>query len=566
MIQTVVLSSLHRVFPQICPEDKKITRITTLKDEPVSFQVAFKLSDEKLTKQAFNIAVDSKADLSCYLVSYVPVLHTHIADYDDIPAPGLYPDMLLPKVVDFEITEQGYNPIKHTKEQAKYEDTHLFATDDSWQSLWITFNEQKKSLNAGVYRVQLDLVDLKANDKLGSAEIEIEVINASLSKQKFIYTNWFYCDCLSQFYKEEMFSDRFFEIVENYLKVAAKNGMNMVLTPTFTPALDTPVGEERQTAQLVKITKTDSGYEFDFSLLKRFIDVCKKAGIEYFEHAHLFSQWGAKYCPKIMATVNGKEKQIFGWHVKADSKKYRKFLEAYLPAVCEFFDSQGLRKKVLFHISDEPNNNNIEVYKKAVKTVGNLLDGYMCGDALSHYAFYERGIVKMPIVCTHALNDFVGKCKNFWAYYTGGEIGGGLSNRLIVNNPENNRMMGIQMYYMGASGFLHWGYNCYFDRMSKGLFDPKVTPGGYSMHPGTSYCVYPSYDGRAIQSPRQKVFGEGINDIKALKCYENLYGRSAAKSLIEKHFGVVTAYTCPSNPEQLLSFRAELNNLIAKAK
>ena len=35
-------------------------------------------------------------------------------------------------------------------------------------------------------------------------------------------------------------------------------------------------------------------YRFDFSELKRWIDLCKKCGIEYYEMSHLFSQWGAR--------------------------------------------------------------------------------------------------------------------------------------------------------------------------------------------------------------------------------------------------------------------------------
>ena len=51
--------------------------------------------------------------------------------------------------------------------------------------------------------------------------------------------------------------------------------------------------------------------------MKRWIDLCKSCGIEYFEMSHLFSQWGARYAPKVMAMVDGKEERIFGWHTPA---------------------------------------------------------------------------------------------------------------------------------------------------------------------------------------------------------------------------------------------------------
>ena len=558
MIQTVVLSSLHRVFPDSCPESSRITRLTAFKNEPVSFQIAFRTTDGSDRTNPFNLKTESDAQLSCYLVGYVPVLHTHIPNIENVPGPGLYPDMLLPKSADSETVNEGFEYFNQDLYFEKGENTHLYAADDCWQSLWVTFNENRKTLPAGTHRIKVIFTSRKTDSEIGSAEIDIDIVDASLPKQRFIYTNWFHCDCLSDYYNEEVFTDRFFGIIGNYASAAAKNGMNMILMPAFTPALDTPVGKERKTVQLVKITVTENGYKFDFSLMKRFVDVCRRAGIEYFEHAHLFSQWGAEAAPKIIADVNGKEKQIFGWKTKASGAKYRAFLKEYLPALFEFLKTEKLSKKIMFHISDEPNEKNAESYKKAVAAVGGLLDGYMSGDALSHYLFYRDKSVKMPIVCTNAVDNFLGKCKKMWCYYTGGQLRNGLSNRLIVNTPERNRMIGIQMYYLNISGFLHWGYNYYYDVLSHGLFDPKINPCGYNLHPGTSYFVYPGHDGTAIQSTRQKVFGEAINDIRALKAYESLCGRDAAMRLIEKHFGKVTVYTCPETPEQLLDFRADL--------
>ena len=86
----------------------------------------------------------------------------------------------------------------------------------------------------------------------------------------------------------------------------------MLLTPVFTPPLYTAVGGERPTVQLVKVIKENNKYSFDFENFRRYINLCLNCGIEAFEISHFFTQWGAKHAPKIVATVNGKEKQIFG--------------------------------------------------------------------------------------------------------------------------------------------------------------------------------------------------------------------------------------------------------------
>lgn len=48
--------------------------------------------------------------------------------------------------------------------------------------------------------------------------------------------------------------------------------MNTLYTPLFTPPLDTAVGKERKTVQLVEVSLDKEGnYTFDFARLQRFI-------------------------------------------------------------------------------------------------------------------------------------------------------------------------------------------------------------------------------------------------------------------------------------------------------
>ena len=105
----------------------------------------------------------------------------------------------------------------------------------------------------------------------------------------------------------------------------------MLLTPVFTPPLDTAVGGERTTIQLVDIRVDNGRYSFGFEKLERWVEMCRECGIRYFEIAHLYTQWGALHCPKIMATVDGEYRRIFGWDADATGDAYRAFLGAFLP-------------------------------------------------------------------------------------------------------------------------------------------------------------------------------------------------------------------------------------------
>ena len=85
----------------------------------------------------------------------------------------------------------------------------------------------------------------------------------------------------------------------------------MLLTPIFTPPLDTRVGGERRTIQLVDVYKNGDNYTFNFDKLARWVNMCKRANIEYYEISHLFTQWGCKHAPKIMDMIMESTKTIW---------------------------------------------------------------------------------------------------------------------------------------------------------------------------------------------------------------------------------------------------------------
>ncbi|MBR3978711.1 MAG: DUF4091 domain-containing protein [Oscillospiraceae bacterium] len=559
-IKTVVLSSLSRVFPEQDPSGEERTVFSCMKNEPLSFQVAYKL------KAGFampvNLKIVSDLPLSLYSQGAVPVQQVTEEKLEDDYRPGLVYDMLLKKSVNPPLTRMRFPKRTFWFDG---DSIQLHAVSGSWKALWLTVNENEKRIAPGTHRICLQLLARSDNSLVGECELTVQVVDACLPKQKLIYTNWFHCDCLCDTYGVEMFSRDFWRIFRNFVKAAAKNGMNMLLTPCFTPPLDTSIGGQRKTAQLVGVTVTDGKYCFDFRLLERFIREAQSCGIQYFEHSHLFTQWGAEHAPKIMATVNGRYTQLFGWKTKATGKKYQDFLKAYIPQLRAFLQKMGLEKKVLFHISDEPNEEVKENYLQAKALLQELLEGCMVGDAMSHYSIYKDVKITTPIVATDFVQDFRGKCKNLWAYYTGNQCTDGMSNRKLNCTPERNRILGLSLYAFNIKGFLHWGYNFYYDMLSCGIFDPKVETCFYGgTNAGTSFFVYPGTDGSCIPSARQKVFYEAIHDMRALQLLENRIGRKATLEFLQAHYGEVDFHTSAGSAEKLLGFREALNEKIRK--
>lgn len=551
MITTNIYPSLISIMPEGC-KDSQCREYTIFQNEALSFQVAFRITDGSEKSTQFFLKVDTELPISCYYTGYVPVMHADFSTIEPVAPVGMYPDILIPKKVNARLNEQYSCGDKMYYEED--EKVLLCAYNDSWQGIWFVVNENERNMSAGDYVIHIELLG-ESGEQIGTCEVELEVLGQELPKQKLIYTNWFHYDCLADYYRIEIFSEEYFVIMRDFVRKAVRNGMNMLLVPAFTPPLDTAIGEERMTAQLVKIKVQDGEYEFDFSLLRKFLRMCQEDGIEYFEHSYLFTQWGACHAPKIMAQVDGSETRIFGWETDAAGEEYIRFLRIYLTELKKILREEGLEKRILFHISDEPEEKDFHNYETVYDKIADLLEEYMVGDALSNPKFMERGIVKLPIPRTKRAKEFEGKGVPIWCYYIGADVDRGMSNRLIQLPRERNRILGIQMYYHQIKGFLHWGYNFYYGKLCRGLFDPKVNPCGGFHNAGTSFIVYPAQDQTAYQSIRQKIFAEGINDMRVLELLESVTDRGVCENLIEAYFGKIDFYMAPEHPETLLEFR-----------
>lgn len=550
-LELKLLSGLHKVYPEECP-DWENPVLTAFVNEPLSFQIAYKADVHNLP---FLPRFETELPLQLYEQRYVTVLHNER---------HLVPDILLEKNINPPIEQQRSGDDCFWFE--KDEKTMVAGTNQCWQVLWITINPKEIPVKPGSYSITLQCLSRKKGENVGTVTVPVQIYDAQLPPQTTYYTNWFHCDCLADYYGVEIFSQRFFEIMEKHLRVAAEHGMNMVLMPAFTPSLDIPEGGERKTAQLVGVTKENGEYHFDFSLMERFIAVARKAGIAHFEHSHLFTQWGATHVPKVMANVDGVDCRLFAPEEPADGAPYTEFLRAYLPELRAFLQKEGILSTTLFHISDEPQLKNEQSYRAARRIVENYLGDCMLGDALWDYTYYEKGLASLPIVSLDRVPDFYGRCDNFWCYYIGSLTKGQLSNRLLWMSHERNRMLGTQMFWYGIKGFLQWGYNYMYHGLSNGFADPNIDTGYQNGNPGTSYIVYPAANGDCRPSIRQKVFQMGLVDIRALQLLEQRHGREKCNAVIREFFGELTIFDGPATPEQMLQFRQTVNDAVVEEK
>lgn len=538
-MEFLILSSLEKVFADEKPSSPEYKSFSMLKNEHSSFQAAF--CCENNAELSLEISGKLADKSKVYLVKDVPVGNACYEDADDLylrKTSGNYPDCLVPV------------------------NGKIKAVKGNWYSVWIEVAPEGEIGESNL------AVKLISENESAEGSIKIEVIDAALPKQEIIYTNWFHCDCLCNYYNIEPFSDEFWRICRNYVKTAADHGMNFILTPLFTPPLDTRVGGERRTVQLVRVRHNGGKYYFDFRNLRKWITMCRECGIEYFEMSHLFTQWGAKHAPKIVALDRkGREKKIFGWMTRTSSKEYDKFLRAFAAELIKVIDSEGIREKCFFHVSDEPSIKHLETYKKRAKLIAEIFPGFRVIDALSDYEFYETGAVKQPIPSEDHIEKFVGNVPELWTYYCCGQGTKYVPNRFMSMPSLRNRVLGIILYKYDVKGFLQWGYNFYNSQYSIKPIDPyKVTDAGGGFPSGDSFVVYPDENGETLASLRLKVFYDGFQDIMALRLLESKIGREKVLEFIDKDlFKPLTFMEYPHETEWLLETREKINQMIKES-
>lgn len=511
-----IISPLQKVFldekPRIYPFE-----ITALRGEKVSFQAAICAHHDWMSHGVLTVTSNLGVQVNVRMVENVPVAHPAHPETDSNylrTAPGLYPDLLRPL----------HNGL-------------VFLPAHQWRALWIEVTVDD-TVPAGNHTVTI-AVDGDEDWQHCTATATITVLDCTLEPASLIHTEWFYTDCIAAYYGIDVWSEAHWQAIEAFMRTAAERGINMILTPIHTPPLDTARGSERPTTQLVDVRVTDGEYSFNFDKLIRWVEIAQRVGIKYYEMAHLFTQWGADSAPKIMATVNGEHKRIFGWDTPAvDENGYTKFLHAYLPALTQKLRDLGIAEQCYFHISDEPGMGSLDAYRAALESVSAQLEGFKRMDALSDYEFYKLGLVPIPVPSNDHSEAFLeANVPNLWTYYcTAQHLE--VSNRFMAMPSARNRAIGVQMYVNRIAGFLHWGYNCYTTYLSLMPIDPyAVTDAGGAFPGGDPFLVYPGKGLAPEESVRLLVLYQAQTDLRAMQQLERKKGRDFVLDLIGTEIG-----------------------------
>lgn len=536
-----LVSSLEKIFFKGMEKLQEQTSGSMLQNEIYSFQLVGWCSNEENQRVVCHYEVHS--ELAPYItvkaVGYVPNLVPCIEVGDDdgyiTKTPGLFPDPLLAN------------------------QDHCFVLSNlQTRALW--FSVEPDGQLSGTYPITILLYDdnLQIIDEL---TYKIHIVDARLPELPIPNTCWLYGDCIAKLHNVEVMSEEYLSIMEKFLEVYTRFGHNMILTPIITPPLNTAVGAERPTNQLVDIFQDKGIYRFEFTKLAGWIHLCKKYGIRYFEIAHLFTQWGAAHAPKVMVTVDGNYRKLFGWETDALSSEYREFLHAFLPELIHFLREEGVFENCYFHISDEPFPPHLAYYESHKELLCRYIPQEQLIDALADYVFYEKGLIQRPVVSSDHLKFFTDQgVTNLWTYYCMGQRKD-VANRFMALPSYRSRILGAQLYKNDIKGFLHWGYNFWFSADSQKVINPYMdTTADGHFQGGDSFLVYPlDEQGNVGLSIRLYVVNEAMQDLRALTLLEQLSSKEDVLQLLEDVIGMEQY---PRNQEYVLKLRENINRSI----
>lgn len=540
-----LLSSLEKLLGGEEPNLPELKNHTMFKNEPFSFQVAC-FPEEKDRTIFYRCRVRRSAlkkDVKIYRVEDVPSGLSVPENADDfyLENRSEYPDLL---------EEIGNDPFE--------------LEEGKWTVLWIQYTPTEYAPGKKLLTVEF----FYKGKIFGERTVTLRILDQELPKQKLLYTNWLHSDCLCTWYHVEPFSEAYWEIFEKYVKNAVAHGMNMILTPVFTPPLDTRVGRERPTVQLFEVAKDGKQYIFGVRHFERFVSICLSAGIEAFEISHLFTQWGAKAAPKIMEKNFGRDRQLFGWGTDPFGNRYKHFLIQFAAALRTEAEKLGISDRIFIHVSDEPSPEDFDNYRKASSFLHMLFPDFRFIDAVSDYEYYDAGFVKTPVPSVGKIDTFAKHVDKVWTYYCCAQSNDYLPNRFFAMPSLRNRILGFLLYKYNAEGFLHWGYNFWYSQYSVYKLNPFYeTDAGGAFPSGDAFVVYPGVDGKPVNSIRIKVFYEGICDLRALKLLESLTSREYALSVLEEGLTEPLSFTTyPHENEWLLNTRQRIYSEIMKNK
>jgi hypothetical protein len=404
------------------------------------------------------------------------------------------------------------------------------------QPVWIEV-ELGKDVKPGVYVSEISVYGhsmFEDETLLRTLTFELQVVDAVLSDPEdysFYLDLWQHNSNIARKYDLELWSDKHFAVMENYVASLAALGQKAITVvvseiPWSGQAsfYDRIEPANMYEYSIVKVIRTENGdWKYDFEALNAYVDLCMKYGInreiEVFGLLNIWVFEDAGFGRVIPDYSDAIRIRYFDENTRTYQYiKEKKELERYVAALENNFKQRGWIDKVRI-LADEPVD--MEKFTSRLSALREMAPSFRYKVALDHAEFIGlnmEGLVDFVL----NLNCMSGEQEQILALRQ--NIQGTLSfyvgcthkypNTLITSPLLESRLMPWLAWYWNIDGFLRWSYTVWpNDPLNKISYHYPFFPAG-----DTNF-VYPGRDGKPMLTLRYKLLQKGIRDYEIMSSY-----------------------------------------------
>lgn len=506
------------------PKNKKIN-ITACKNSTAAFQVVL-LSDSitainlgtdpyfSQTKGVTNIRLLHNGELSAQL------FHEDMHNDDDN---SYYADALLRQ------------PIVQVKEKLPH---------SIYVEIPISKDTVAKKYNG---KIELYTSELFENEVfLGELCYTVEVFDVCLPDAKdreFKLDLWQHNSNIARKAEVALWSDRHFEIIEQYVKTLADLGQRAVtVIATEIPwcgqrcfqNLDTPANLFEYS--MIRVEKNDNGeYSYDYSAMDRYIELCFKHGIDKeIEVFGILGIWQAVNDGYYNFTEHSEGIRIRYKDVDNTFKYMQKSkdIEDYIVSLAEHFKEKKWIDRVRISV-DEPWEE--EIFKVSFYKIRELVPEFKYKSAIGSYEFLDTYKNEIAVFVPSVLS-FLKDTSHFLRLMEENEeidflwyicCSPSEPNAYLHSNLLEARYLAVLTHFFGFNGLLRWSYNAWPEK-------PREDIRYSSFATGDTNFVYPAGDMSPLLTIRYKMLNRAIEDFELLRMAKRLGKLDAVNEAYER--------------------------------
>ncbi len=365
-----------------------------------------------------------------------------------------------------------------------------------------------------------------------------DVLMPAVREREFHLDLWQHVGNIARKHEVRLFSDAHFHILEAYADSLAALGQKAV-TVVVSEApwsgqrcfIDREYVSNLFEYSMVRVTKRNDRFDYDYSALERYVELCFARGIdreiEVFGLVNIWMDeskgWG-KASPQwpdgVRIRYFDEVKGCYGYMRSYDE------IAGYITALQEFLEHKGWLERTLV-VADEPSD--IKAYRRSLNAVRQAAPKFRFKTAINHAEFISefRDVISDFVPVLPAVSgewDVLERLR--------GTIAGRLlyyvccwpprPNTFIRSPLAESRLIPLLAAWLGLDGFLRWNYTVWpEDPRSRIVYRLGEWPAG------DTCFVYPSRGGAPLLSLRYFALKRGIEDFELARMVSRLPGGEA---------------------------------------